>query len=416
MSLCAPVLLCVVTGCTTMGFAPPWKKSQAKDIGPKDSITLVGGHGFSTMPVDPELQRDFDAAKRLFDEKKYSQAEPMFHRLVRLQSEPQWWEFGLLAPSESTADKKKDKFRRRGGDPICEASLYYEAECQREQQNYRTAVDTYTKLLVEFPSTQFTTRSCQSLFTIAEHWLKPTSRQMDEYHKQLNGERSFVMPAMYVNFGKDMPFLDAEGHATQILNTIRIHDARGPMAERALMMLGTISFFRKDYKDADFYFTQLHEQHPNSENAAKAVKQSIICKQLATGGTVYDLRPVEESKKLLMNMQGAYPELAKDRKWVEDQLKMMNIQQADRDFKIAEFYQRTGHPGSAYFYYELVCRRYPGTTYASKALQRKDELRSKVEREQQMQEPAPAPNRGPEPMLQGAPIAPPRTLPPLDPR
>ncbi|MBI3821636.1 MAG: tetratricopeptide repeat protein [Planctomycetes bacterium] len=413
MSLCTPVLLCVMTGCTSMGFTPPWKKTEAKAEGPKDSITLVGGRGFVAVPVDPEVQREFDAAKRLFDEKKYAQAEPLFNKLVKLQAEPHWWEIGILAP-DSKSDKK-EKIRRRGGDPICEAALYYEAECQRELKTYRAAVDTYTKLLVQFSSTQYTTASCQGLFEIAEHWLKPTSRQMDEYHKQLQGERWFVTPAMYVNFSKDMPLLDAEGHAQQILNTIRVHDARGPMAERALMMLGTISFFRKEYKEADYYFTQLHEQHPNSENAAKAIKQSVICKQLATGGTVYDLRGVEESKDLLMKKQGAYPELSKDRKWIEDQLKMMNIQQADRDFKIAEFYQRTGHPGSAYFYYELVIRRYPGTQYAEKAQQRKGELRSKVEREDQAQEPTTRPATPNQPMLQqGTPIAPPRTLPPLD--
>ena len=236
---------------------------------------------------------------------------------------------------------------------------------------------------------------------------------MDEYHEQLQGKRWFVTPAMYFHFGKDMPMMDAEGHATQILNIIRIHDVKGPLAEKALMMLGTINFFRKEYKEADFWFTQLYEQHPESKDAAKAVKQSIICKQLSTGGTVYDLRPVEESKKLLMTMQGAYSELSRDREWVEGQLKMMNIQQADRDFKIAEFYQRTGHPGSAYFMFELVCRRYPGTTYATQAMQRKNELRSRVEREQTSQGGAPTFEPTPEPRGPGG--NPPRALPPLEP-
>jgi hypothetical protein len=49
--------------------------------------------------------------------------------------------------------------------------------------------------------------------------------------------------------------------------------------------------------------------------------------------------------------------------------------QAERDFKVAEFYRRTGHPGSACFYYELVSRRYPGTAYADLALQRKLEIK-----------------------------------------
>lgn len=47
-----------------------------------------------------------------------------------------------------------------------------------------------------------------------------------------------------------------------------------------------------------------------------------------------------------------------------------------KEFATAEFYRRTGHLGSAYFYYELVSRRYPGTSHASKAKERMDDLRS----------------------------------------
>jgi hypothetical protein len=60
----------------------------------------------------------------------------------------------------------------------------------------------------------------------------------------------------------------------------------------------------------------------------------------------------------------------------------VNLQQADRDFNIAEFYRRSGHPGSAYFYYELVIRRYPKTDYAEKAAALKNAVRDKVVQEQ----------------------------------
>jgi RNA polymerase sigma factor (sigma-70 family) len=42
--------------------------------------------------------------------------------------------------------------------------------------------------------------------------------------------------------------------------------------------------------------------------------------------------------------------------------------QAAKDFQVAEFYRRTGHPGSARFYYELICRRYPNSSRAQAAL------------------------------------------------
>lgn len=49
---------------------------------------------------------------------------------------------------------------------------------------------------------------------------------------------------------------------------------------------------------------------------------------------------------------------------------------AEKDLKIAEFYRRNGHPDSARFYYELICRRYPGTNAAKRATQQLPEEKS----------------------------------------
>ena len=422
----APVLMSLMTGCAALpggGFTPPWKSPDTPKIdAPKEPITQTGG----VMKIEgagSPLQQELEGAKRLLEAKKFAEAEPIFHKLANMVREPNWWEIGPLAPPESKEDaaspdgykpKRSEKNRSRALNPIAEEALFYEAECQRLQKNYRTAVDTYTKLLVEVQRTRFTPRVCEGLFEIANYWLEPTRRQMDEYQEQLKGQRWMVTPALYVHFSNDMPMLDAEGHATSILNTIRLHDIRGPLGEKALLYLGTINFYNKDYKEADFYFTQLKDEYKDGPYAAKAIKQSVICKQLMTGGSIYDCRGVEESKKLLMQAQGQYPELAKDQEWIRMQLTSINIQQADRDFRTAEFYQRTGHPGSAYFYYELVCRRYPGTTYAEKAEQQKNELKAKVEKEQKTSAPTSSPSTSNSVLqsLQGVFVPPPpRTLP-----
>src|SRR5260370_441418 len=54
--------------------------------------------------------------------------------------------------------------------------------------------------------------------------------------------------------------------------------------------------------------------------------------------------------------------------------------QAEKDYEVADFYRRTGHPCSAYFCYEIVRRRYPGTTYFDRAAHRMEELRVKLEK------------------------------------
>src|SRR5262249_13178749 len=81
-----------------------------------------------------------------------------------------------------------------------------------------------------------------------------------------------------------------------------------------------------------------------------------------------------------------YPELAqKESGFLEKQLGSITLQQAQKDFNTAEFYRRTGHPGAAYFYYEIVRRRYPGTKAAELAVERMEEVREAAEREQPRQ-------------------------------
>ncbi|HEX3314387.1 MAG TPA: outer membrane protein assembly factor BamD, partial [Gemmataceae bacterium] len=181
-----------------------------------------------------------------------------------------------------------------------------------------------------------------------------------------------------------------EGFAVTTLEDVRLNDIRGKLAEKSLFYIATVKFFRGDYKEADFFYSQLVEQHPKSDLAEKALKQSIICKQISNGGTQYDTRLVEQCRKFLEEYQRAYP--GKDAEWVNKQLVSIHYQQADRDFNVAAFYDRTGHPGSAYFCYELVRRRYPNTEYAKKADARMTALKSRVEEEQRNVKIEPAPS------------------------
>jgi tetratricopeptide (TPR) repeat protein len=378
-----PMLLLCTTGClSSMGIVTPWENAAKKTETPKDNLVLTGNRGLERAPIDPGAMQELEAAKQVLEQKKYAEAEVLFHKLVRAHSERQWWEIGFLSSEESNKSEMYAKTRGgRGLNPVCEAALFYEAECQRLQKNYRDAAQTYTKLLADFRQSQYTQGVCKGLFEIADYWLEPTRKQMDEYQEVIAGKRWMVTPAMYFHLSKDMPTMDAEGHAVLLLNNIRLHDIRGEMGKRALFHLGTIHFFRHEYKDADFYFTRYIEEYPNDKDAARAMKQSVVCKQLLTGGSVYDLRGIDESKKLLLTGMASYPEMSKDEDWVRNQLTSINTQQADRDLKIAQFYERTGHPGSAYFYYELICRRYPNSEYANQAAKRKVELKSKADKD-----------------------------------
>ncbi len=298
----------------------------------------------------------------------------IFHKIASLKTS---WSFHW--PWDPPPPRIKTKLAL----PIADDALYYEAACQFYQNNLRAAEGTLRLYLKEFRNGSHADEANRRLFEIANYWLDDTRQLMQAYEEKRQGKRYMVLPVSYIHWSKDMPFMDAEGHAIQCLEDVRLNDIGGPIGEKALFYIATIKFFHEDYKDADYYYTQLYEHYPNSSLAPKAIKQAIICKQLSTGGSCYDCRGVEESRKLIDVAARAYPQLmAKEQDWITRQLVSVNLQQADRDFNIAEFYRRTGHPGPAYFYYELVLRRYPNTEYADKAAGRKNEMREKIGQEQ----------------------------------
>src|SRR5262249_30338703 len=121
--------------------------------------------------------------------------------------------------------------------------------------------------------------------------------------------------------------------------------------------------------------------HPNSPFAEQAIELGMISKQMSTGGPNYDGRKLAEARKMIDMALRSYPDLAnKKADFINRQLYSITMQQATKDYDIAEFYRRTGHPCSAWFCYEVVRRRYPGTKYYDLAGERMQALRGKLDK------------------------------------
>ncbi|MBL8796233.1 MAG: tetratricopeptide repeat protein, partial [Planctomycetia bacterium] len=284
---------------------------------------------------------------------------------------------------------------------VAEEARFYEAECMRRQERYPRACDTYHKVLLDFPSGTYREQAVQRMYDIANYWLEDTRAEMKQVEEKETGKRWFVVTPI-VHFEKAKPFLDQEGRALEALERVRFNDLGGQLADKALFLSGSVKFYREDYRAADWCFTQLVEYYPNSKLAPQAVELGIIAKHMGTGGSDYDGRKVAEARQLINTGMRAYPTLAREKQeFLMKQLASCNMQQAEKDFKIAEFYRRTKHPGSAYYYYEIVRRRYPGTKYAEEATVKMQELHDLAMQDQQPVPPPP-----------GAAVPPPRVPPP----
>jgi tetratricopeptide (TPR) repeat protein len=354
-------LLTTAPGCAGGGSILPeswafWDQHETKALGapPEDAIVMRDGQLFPDK-TGPVLGGDFEAAKQLFQDKQYIQAAPIFCRI---------------------ADHKKNILK------VLEEARWYEAECYYKLARYPDAAPRYIQLLNDFPSAAHGESARQRLFDIANYWLDETREQMEATREKHDGKRWIVWPLQPVHFEDSKPFLDMEGHAVRCLETVWMTDPRGQLGEKALFFLGSLRFYREDWRDADHYFYQLVQNYPNSGHAPQALKLSILCKEIAQGGAAYDGRRLQEARDLIKMAKTSYPELARDEdQFLTKQLVQIHAVEAEKDYENACYWDRTGHPGSAYFCYEIVRRRYPGSTYAEKAAKRMGELKERADRE-----------------------------------
>jgi outer membrane protein assembly factor BamD (BamD/ComL family) len=364
-----------LSGCAVLPWKHPTTDSDGKtDTAKADSSSADSGarpgERRNAIPIPqalvPAFLRDpgpgaigvtqeMDRAMDLFRKEDYAQAQGMFHKITQWKNTPP---------------------------RVAEEALYYEAECMRMQQDYPNAASTYAELVKEFHRGAHHYDALHHMFDIANYWLDETRDAVEARNAQRAGKRWIVLPTGFVHIGdKTKPFLDLEGHAMALLEKIYLNDIDGPLGEKALFLLGSVNFFHENYREADHFFYQLTKFHPNGDKAAQAMELSIICKQLSSGGVEYDGRKVAEARELVHTAMKAYPELANQKsEFLEKQLYTINAQQAQKDLYIADFYWRTGHPGSAYFYYEIVRRRYPGTKQAETAAKHMEELRDRAEK------------------------------------
>jgi len=356
--------LCLIAGGCTWDELNPFHKEDPPPVVTRESMVL-SPNGLTPAQLSMvESNPDLVAAKEVLRQGDYAKAEKLFHKIA-----------------EKAA---KD-------DPIiAEDARYNEAECLRMQGCYPRAADNYIKLLNEYGGrSRHREEAIEQLFNIANYWLDDTRHEMEEAKDKAAGKRWFTTPHFMHPMDKSKPFFDEEGRALEALEHVRYNAINGKYADKALFMLGTVRFFNEDYREADYQFTQIVEQHPTSPLYARAAEMAIISKNLSTGGSDYDGRKCAEARKMYPIAQASYkalegkdPQLSQEKQeFLRRQLQGVTLQQAEKDYKMAEFYRRTGKSESAFFLYEIVRRRYPGTKYADLATEQMHNIRAKVEKE-----------------------------------
>ena len=259
------------------------------------------------------------------------------------------------------------KFKEAAGrwpdSKVQQDAMFYLAESEFFDKQYAEAVDAYDELMEKYPNSPHLDKVIRRQFDIARYW---------EDHHQWQPHWATTPNLL----DETRPLFDTLGHALRTYDSIRLNDPTGPMADDAIMASANSYFLRGRFGDADYQYELLRNEYPRSEHQFEAHILGLQCKLRKYQGPDYDDTPLVEAKKLVkqLKVQFAGELTSEERARQADIEAQLNLQLAERDFRMAKFFDDTKHYRSAKFYYAQLIRDYPNTPLATKAQDRYEAL------------------------------------------
>jgi outer membrane protein assembly factor BamD (BamD/ComL family) len=240
---------------------------------------------------------------------------------------------------------------------------FFLGECEFFGDNYAAANDSYEELLEQYPNSPHLDKIVKRQFDIARYW---------EQHHQ----HSPHWPVTPNLIDDKRPLFDTLGNALKVYESIRLNDPTGPLADDAIMATANSYFLRGRFSDADYQYSLIRSEYPRSEHQFEAHLLGLQCKLRKYQGPDYDGTPLNEAKKLAKQLRDQFArELSsEERERLAETLAKLNRNLAERDLKLAKYYDNTKYYRSAKFYYAKIIRDFPNTPIAEQAQARHQAL------------------------------------------
>lgn len=316
------------------GMTP--RKEQEEDAGKlssRSSSTLVlGSDGWRPMMKprsDPEADRQLEEAMALFKQGKLAEAESAFQKIAR----------------------------NRKGNHWGEKAQFHLAECQYQQRKYVKAHDSFERLFADYPGTEFLDKLVSREYALAQLWLGQSDPAAKPEQKL----------AWYSHFNGEQPFLDTAGMGLKALEHVRQHDPEGALADDAVLQVADYHMRVGDYESAAIYYDQLITMHAKSPFLQKAQLAAIDARLKGYLGPEYDGSGLEQARELVKQTMASFPDRQASVDGLYHTLDIINDQDAERTYKVGEYYKRIGKATSAEYYFGKIPQRWPNSPWAVKA-------------------------------------------------
>lgn len=246
------------------------------------------------------------------------------------------------------AESAVKKFVKQYGqsDPLYGEAMIAKAEALAGRREYYKAYVTIEALLAEFDDAALISEALRLEFVIAEAYLAGAKRKL---------------------WG--IPLLSGEDVAYRILDDITTDHRDSRLAELAIKAKAEHMFRKGDHELAEVEYARLMREHTQSRYYPLALRRSAEAALAGFSGVDYDQAALVEAADRYSEYRVRFPMRA-ERAGVGPILDGIRETHAEKEYSIGAYYERTGHFGSAVFYYHWVREHWPETVAATKAATR----------------------------------------------
>ena len=231
-------------------------------------------------------------------------------------------------------------------DPYYPQILIAQAEALVARRDYYKAHTMLQAFLSEFGGMARTSEALRLEFVIAETFLSGVKRKL---------------------WG--LRLLSGTDVALEILDEIAADYPESTLAELAMKTKADYLFAQGDHALAELEYGRMLREYPQSRYHRFCLRRTADSALASFAGIHYDATALAEAADRYREYRQQYPG-APDLADVERVLTTIPDLQAEKEYAISEYYERTGHLGSAVYYYRMVRENWPDTIAAAKAARR----------------------------------------------
>ncbi len=224
-------------------------------------------------------------------------------------------------------NKIKGDFPEIKGDGL---DAFIKAEILFAEDKFIKAVNSYDKFLSQFPESKLYQVALDREFAIANAFLAGRKLKILKLFKIKGYAQGEKIMDKIIDYAPDMP-----------------------IAKKAAVAVAESYEKRKKFENAYQRWSEVYSKWSAGKTGQIALLKMARCKYAAYGGPRYDASDLISAKTYYENFKLKYPQNAQ-KIGIPEKIKNINELLAEKKFKIADFYERTGNTLAANLYYRMI--------------------------------------------------------------